>query len=67
MHVSNGRPQKSEGSAYCVAVRVPARYGEGMVEQVVADLAGEVVAEAVKLGLESLKLLWRALVQTVAG
>lgn len=67
MQVSNGRPQRSEGSAYCVAVRVPARYGEGLVEQAVADLAGEVVAEAVKLGLEGLELLWRALVQTVVG
>lgn len=43
--------------AYRVAVRVAARDGVGLVEQAVADLACEVVAEAVKLGLEGLELL----------
>lgn len=45
-------------SSYCVAVRVAARYGVGLVEQAVADLACEVGAQAVKLGLERLQLLW---------
>ena len=35
-----------------------ARYRVGLVEQAVADLACEMGAQAVKLGLERLELLW---------
>ena len=44
-------------ASYCIAVGVPTRYGVGLVEQAVTDLACEMGAEAVKLGLERLELL----------
>lgn len=59
LRTSVWRAPGRRGGTYAVAVRVSAGYGVGLVEQAVADLAGEVCAQAVEVGAQHVQLLGR--------
>lgn len=48
---------RQRAGAYAVAVGVSAGYRVGLVEQAVADLACEVLTQAVEVGSQDLELL----------